>query len=524
MATEPRISGAARGAVIVAVVLILLAELTGDVTTEAAVGLLTFPLMLFAMTQVPIRVSMLGLMFLALVLPNPAEGLPSSWLPPFATFGALMLNHMNTLGGFLGVLSICPVSGTELMFLALGVIAFQRKSSGSRIDSLGRVPTPQPLIRLAHLALVTAGFTWLSGMVRGGDFGMSLWQVNTVLYVPIVFLLFQTSVRGPKDLAAFGKVVLIAATYKALLGAYVIRAIKPDGATGDEKLAFATSHQDSVLFAVAFVILIALLIERAGRRAKWLAALIGPILVLGMMANNRRLVWVQIGLVFLTVYFVTRENAFKRMLRRALTAAAPLAAIYVAAGWNNLYSRVFKPVRIIRSVVDAKSDGSSLWRELENFNIIMTFRSNPLFGVGYGHPYLEIVQLPAVDYTLERWVPHNSLLGLWCYAGLLGFTGITLLWAAGVYFAMRAYYSSKDATQRAAALTCFGSVLVYMMQAWGDLGLSAWAGVFCVGGSLAVAGKLAVANDQWGAAKKQSRLPRQDGFRPHDPSDAAAQS
>ena len=105
--------------------------------------------------------------------------------------------------------------------------------------------------------------------------------------------------------------------------------------------------------------------------------------------------------------------------------------------------------------------------------------------------------LPAVDYSLEKFVPHNSLLALWCYCGYVGYAGITMLWVAGVYFAMRAYYFGTTAQHRAAAMVSFGLVLIYMMQAWGDLGLSTWTGVFMTACALAVAGKLAVATGQW---------------------------
>jgi O-antigen ligase len=184
------------------------------------------------------------------------------------------------------------------------------------------------------------------------------------------------------------------------------------------------------------------------------------------------------------------------MIRRIVQISVPVVALYVAVGWN-AGSSIFKPVRIMRSVVDAKTDNSSLWREIENFNLIVTFRHNPVFGSGYGHPYEEVITLPPIDYTLERYIPHNSLLSLWAYAGAVGFTGLTLLWVAGVYFAVRAYHGGRDPTERVAAMACFGAVPIYLVQSWGDLGLNAWTGVFIMGASLAVGGKIAVANGQW---------------------------
>jgi hypothetical protein len=117
--------------------------------------------------------------------------------------------------------------------------------------------------------------------------------------------------------------------------------------------------------------------------------------------------------------------------------------------------------------------------------------------MGFGHPFEEVIVLPTVDYPLERYTPHNSLLGIWCYGGVVGFAGLSLLWMGGVYFAMRSYYESKEPGERIAALTSFGVVLVYLLQAWGDLGLGSITGVFLMGNALTVASKLAAANGQW---------------------------
>ena len=110
--------------------------------------------------------------------------------------------------------------------------------------------------------------------------------------------------------------------------------------------------------------------------------------------------------------------------------------------------------------------------------------------------------MPNVDYDLEHFIPHNSVLGLWCYGGIIGYTAITLLWTSGVYFSMRAYHAAKERDHRAAAQVCFGIVLIYMIQCWGDMGLGTWVGVFLMGPALAVGGKLAIVTGQWGAKKR----------------------
>ena len=498
MTEQSKIGGDVKAVVGLAAGLTLAGVAIGDSTLAIVLTFVVFILLLYAMARVPLRHTMFTLTFFVLALPNPAEGQATDWPPPFSVLGAILLNHLNTVDRSISLLSPLAFSGLDLIMVALFVIIIVRKSSGSKLDA-GRVPTPKPMIRLAQLAIATALFTWVSGLVRGGDFGKSLWQVSCVAYLPMIFLLFQASYRGPKDHGTLLRILLIAAAYKCCLAVYIVYGIGGplDPVTGSTRPPYGTSHNDSMLFATAFVVVLAAFVEGANRRIKWLALLFLPVLIIGTSANNRRLAWVQVGLVFLTVYLVSRETPLKRKLRRALFILAPVFAIYAMLGWESQYGSTFKPVRLIRSVIDAKSDGSSQWREFENVNIIATFRNNTTFGMGFGHPFEEVIVLPTVDYPLERYTPHNSLLGIWCYGGVVGFAGLSLLWMGGVYFAMRSYYESKEPGERIAALTSFGVVLVYLLQAWGDLGLGSITGVFLMGNALTVASKLAAANGQW---------------------------
>jgi hypothetical protein len=222
-----------------------------------------------------------------------------------------------------------------------------------------------------------------------------------------------------------------------------------------------------------------------------------PILAGGMWANNRRMVWVQVAAVFLTLYLVTPTNKIKRRIKWAVILTSPLILTYLAAGWDSTGGGIFKPVEIVRSVVDPQSDGSAMWREIENFDILFTIKQFWIAGIGYGNPFWEIAPMPAVDYSLEKYNPHNSFLGMWCFAGVIGYTAITLQWAIGAFFAMRSHAAATRPHDRVAALVCLGSILVYMIQCYGDMGLGSWAGVFIVAPALAVAGKLAVALGAW---------------------------
>jgi hypothetical protein len=490
------------GAFALMIVLTLATALIDDATVATLVVPIILILILYLMTKVPLRVSAMALMFCAFTLENPAE-LPGAgrWQSPFYMVGAFLLTHLKQYTG----MSWMFFSGMDLLLLSLFLIAFYRKTTGSNIDRAGRLPTPEPLLRLATLSLAGMTFVWIVGMIRGGDFSKSLWQIDRVIYLPVVFFLFQMAIRGPKDYEALARVLLVAAVIRAGIATYVMNTVTaPPDMEGSTRLPYATSHHDSMLFAAAAVLLVALALHRATPKALRLAATILPILVLGMIFNGRRMVAVQIGMVFLTLYVVTPMSPIKRKVKKVMLVMSPIFAIYVVAGWNQK-GGVFKPVQTIRSVVDPKTDASSQTREIEDYDLIYTVRQYPIFGAGYGNGYWEVIPLPEMGYQLERYCPHNSLLGMWAICGIVGFTSMTLLWVAGVFFGMRAYHLSTKGSERAAALMSFGIVLIYEIQCWGDMGLGSWTGVFLMGPGLTVAGKLAVTTGAWPMKERAKR-------------------
>jgi hypothetical protein len=493
---EAKLTGDAVAAFGVAVALTLVAVAIDSATVAYLVAPMIAVALLYAMWRAPLRYSLMVLMFCAFTLENPEESPAAGlWKSPLFTVGAVVLTHLNNVVGS-GSLSF---SGMDLMLVSLLLVTAIRKLTNSKVDALGNIATPRPLRRLALLSLAGTVLVWTIGMLRGGDYRIALWQVNRVVYLPIVFFLFSAGLRGPKDYPALARVLLAAATVRAGLAIYVSRTVTwpIDPVTGVPSLPYATSHHDSILFASAVVLLVSLVLERAGRHAKRTAVLLLPVLLLGMLANNRRMVWVQIGMVFLTVYLVTPPNPMKRKIRWVLMAALPVLAVYMAMGWDS-DSSLFRPVHMVRSVVDPQSDVSTQCREIENFDLISTIRQFSVAGTGYGNGYLNVVQLPELGYPLERYIPHNSILGLWAYCGYFGYTMMTLLWVGGVYFGVRAYHMARRPVDRTAALMTFGTVLIYMVQCWGDMGLGSWTGVFTMAPALAVAGKLAVAVGAWG--------------------------
>jgi hypothetical protein len=484
------------GAAAACVACIALAIIVGDPTVGLVLGGAAFACAIFFASRVPIRVTLAVLMFMNFALENPVEGATGLVASPLAIVGSVMMQHLNNTTGIRPLF----MSGNDVMLVSLLLISAFRRSSGGGVDRPGHVVTPRPLVRLAHLSWLGSAYTFIVGMLRGGNFSMSLWQLDRVMYLPLIFVVAHRGLRGVKDGALLAKAAFFGAVVKAGYAVWVT-AVAPERRDwkGElQEIACPTDHSTSILFATASVILGAMLIERVGKR-RWLwTFLLLPIFVTGMIYNHRRMVWVEIALVFVTLYFVTPPNKITRMIKKAAYVLVPVAAIYLRLGWYS-QSSIFKPAQTVRTVVDPDYDpsGSSQTRKIENYNLTFTMKQFPIFGAGYGNGYWQIIPLPEMGYPMEPYCPHNSILGLWVFCGLIGYAATTMLWVGSLYFAFRALLHARDPPTRATALACYGGILAYVLQAWGDMGLGSWIGVYTAGPAMALSGKLAVSVGAW---------------------------
>ncbi len=444
-----------------------------------------------AAVRAPLRHSLLVLGVVCLVVESPSE-VPASglWRSPLYPVGAVLLQHLN---------KTMPVkalffSGLDLALVLLAATWAFRRMTGSQVDVRGHVPPAAPLRTAGLLCIVAIFVVWGYGLLRAGaDFRFSLWQVNRVIYLPCIFLLYCAGVRGPSDARAFGIALLVAALTRALLAAWV-RHLFPSL----EEMPHTTTHADSMLFADAFLLVLVVFFERPSRRNLLVALGALPILTWGMIANNRRLVWIELLTALPVLYFAAPLTRLKKRIAQIIALSLPVLALYVALGWNRS-SSLFQPVHSIRSAMDSSSDPSALWRDFENYDLYSTVKSNPLLGTGFGHGFDEVIRLPDISRSFElyRFAPHNSVLGLLAFAGYIGFSAIFLIFPLGVFFAVRSYRFSTAPRDRATALTTLGILIVFMVHCYGDLGFGTPTFLFTVAPALALVAKQAVAAGAW---------------------------
>jgi hypothetical protein len=463
-----------------------LAVLTNGNVVAALAPAFAF-LVVYTIVKLPLRYPWLVYMALVMSLDTPAEpfaaGEYRSSLRPIAVALSSQLKNVFPSGALV-------MSGLDLLIAFTLVVHAVRRAKGSTLDREGYQPTPLPLFiaNWACLLAVLVATGW--GLATGGAFRWALWQIQRNIYLPLMFLVSVAIFPGPANMRGYLRLLTALACLRSVIAIW-LRFQYPE-------VEYTSSHSDSMLFGTVYCYLIIQLLHGATRRFKWLSVPVFILVGWGMFANDRRLVYVQIVVALAFVFFMSPWTLFKKRVSQITIGSIPLLIAYIAAGWQSP-TGIFRPVGTLRSMADSKSDGSTLWRDLENFNLVTTFKHNPIMGTGFGHPYEMAVWLPDItnSYELEPYVPHNSVVGIWAYTGYIGFTLMWMIPLVGAYFSARAYYLSKEPYHRTIALTCFCSVLIYLLQCYGDMGLGSMVAILLISPCTAMVGKLAIQVGAW---------------------------
>jgi len=423
-----------------------------------------------------------GLLGIALLVDNPgerpADGL---WQSPLYLPGELLYLNLHKHTG-IGALRF---SALELLIMLLMAVVVARKLKGDPIDDpqrLGALPNPMKLAFLSMFGAIVALMAW--GVVGGGSFQNALWQVRQLAWLPVLGVLFGHALKTSRSRLWLVRIIIITACLRALTGIWFYFAV---GRPGGMVFEYATTHSDSILAVVAILLAMMSLIAKPSLDHVLLNVLVQPVLFLGLIVNDRRLAFVGLG-VGVVVAVLMAPAALKRFLRRAVVLSIPLMILYTAAGWNS-NAGVFRPVGVVRSVT-SQEDASSETRDIENYNLIRTLKLQPVVGSGFGHEYREFVQAYRVDHIFAQYlyIAHNSVLWLISQVGWLGFTFIWIVFPTAVLIARRVINQTRSSVDLLTGFGAIASIVVYLLQAWGDMGLQSWMGTLIVSAFMGAAG------------------------------------
>lgn len=376
------------------------------------------------------------------------------WRSPFQIFGPLFVPlpalHLFTLQVLL--LFIAP-----LCLLKPG--AFRKRTF--------------PMYAAIAASFATLVVTFLWGLVRGGSAYLSYYQLWRFLAALLVGALLLAVVHTSRDLKAVGLTVLSAALVRGTLAIYFYCAYVK-GRNLQPVPAHMTTHEDSLLFVAGIVVAAAWALARMTWTAQLTAFVVAAHLMVALAVNNRRIAWIELSFALATLYLLLPRRGLRRRVNRRLVLATPVLLVYALVGWGRP-EPVFAPLKAF-ATTGSDADGSSLARLEEDKNLVYTLftAGNPLLGTGWGHPYLERTNIYSryiKDWTLYRVLPHNSLLGLAAFGGVVGLFGFWLVVPIAALVGTRGLRDAKLPVDRAAAMAAVSLLPAYGAQCFGDVGL-----------------------------------------------------
>jgi len=439
---------------------------------------------LLVLWAAPMQRSAIALLFIALVADNPRERpFEGKWVSPLGAVGDLLYLNLNKITG----IDALRVSLLEVAIGLLMLIVLLRKTQQDPIDDpqrLGALPNPVKYAFACFFGAIV--LLEVYGLVTGGDFKNSLWQLRQLFWLPVLGIVFGNALKSSSARLWLLRAVIGVAVVRSVIGIYYWLTIaRPSGVVFE----YTTTHSDSILTVTAILVTAMLAVVRPSWGHLVLNVLVQPILGLGLIANDRRIAFVSLAGGGLALLLLSPPD-LKRLMRRLALALSPLALVYVVVGWNASHP-VFGPVQTVRSVIE-QDDDSSKTRDIENYNLIRTLQANPVLGSGFGHEYIEAVQALRVDHVFAqyKYIAHNSVLWLLSIGGWLGFAGVWLIFPVAVLVALRVFAECADPIDRTVAYGALVAVLALIVQAWGDMGLQSWMGALLVSAFVGATGAL----------------------------------
>jgi O-antigen ligase/polysaccharide polymerase Wzy-like membrane protein len=367
----------------------------------------------------------------------------------------------------------------------------------------GKGPAPRMRARPMDRALLASvgcvGLWAALGAARGGNLQQMGFQVFCYLNSVAFAFLVLAVMRTPAHYAMLLKAIVAAAVHRSIMAIgfylFVVRDLSWKNAPE-----FMTTHADSALFVTGLAILIANAVEGATKRAGLLLATLGPLILVAIQVNNRRLAWMALVSAIAVLYGLLPPSPRKRRVNRLILAGIPALALYVAVGWGRT-ERIFKPLASFDSATSEK-DASTRSRDNENDGLILTFSQGPTLGTGWGLEYIETdSSLSARGFAQYRYIPHNSLLAILAFAGWLGFAGILMPIPVAVYLNTRTYRVASAPVVRVVAMVGVAEVAICLNQIYGDMGLFSRTNMVILATGLASAGRLSVWCGAWPGAR-----------------------
>jgi hypothetical protein len=384
---------------------------------------------------------------------------------------------------------LTPIAGISLTPWQLLLVAFVPFCLGKSARQLHSPEMDRAIF--VSLACVACTFVW--GLLNGGSAYFAYYQLWHYLAALLLAYMLMSALRSEDDLVLLGKLVIFGALVRSTLCMYYYWSHLRGKTIGFPQ--FVTNHDDSMLFVTAIEIAVTWAFLKHEKKAWTVAVVISLYILYAMALNRRRIAWLELAFAFPVMYVLMGPSPLRTRINKWVMVLAPLGLAYFIAGTLST-SQLYAPVHAFVTA-GSTADASSLTREEEVRNLLRTLvdYGNPILGTGWGVPYNKLESFfsnYSALWTLVLYTPHNSIVGVAAYSGLLGIFGIWGVVPISCFLAARGYRAANSKVVQGTAMTAIGAICAYSAHCYGDIGFQSFEGAVVLGIALAAAGRAAV--------------------------------
>ena len=379
-----------------------------------------------------------------------------------------------------------PVSITpaELLLALVLVLAIVKSDAEAKARLLrGRLLWPYILF------IATVLFGEVHGLLAGGDWNKSLWELRPQVYGFVTFIAASLLIRSRRDLESLALVAVVAILLKAVVGDVRYFIVMNHNLGVHETV---LGHEDSYFLALIPMAALATFIWTGRGRVLNLLILGSVIATAALLANERRAGVAALGggLVVIIVTAMRFHPQHRKRIFWLAILAAILIVAFLVAFWNVQSGLIGQLVRPVRSQFDPSYRDylSDIYRQAENANLKFSFDTNRLIGMGFGMPFLIVLSQADISniYPLWNYIPHNTLMWVGVRMGLIGCATFWALFGTSILEVCRSLSTQRDRFVLAIVCLLGGAIVAELLVAYGDLQLESYRNMIFIGVVLAV--------------------------------------
>ncbi len=317
------------------------------------------------------------------------------------------------------------------------------------------------------------GFGVVRGLIGGGNPNYSFWESRFLVTLPITYVLATNLVRTRAHVRTLLAVIFVCVGASAADGVWRKFALINTGLLGTVQETWY-AHDALVVWGLLVMLVLAQLAFGGPRWQRFVGPALALVALMAMLVSERRAGLIAVMIAF-ALYALSLLTVKRRSFYLIAVPVVVVGAIYLPLFWNN-GSSLGQGARAVRSLYepDERDAASNAWRGLEAINVRATIASDPILGIGFGRPFLQIVTVPDISF-FEFWnyEAHHNILWIWMKTGVIGFTSFFFLILAAIARSIWLAKTQAYPELRTFAIVAMSAIVMGVVFCYVDIGFSA---------------------------------------------------